>query len=160
MRRRPATLLALLAAAVGDQRWYRDRGAALRLGTELYRSGRTSRLKEPLESAVRVLSRSIELSNAIEPGQAAAPHFYLGATLALLERDGEAEVAYHECIAQDPVAAVSAWHNLGSLARYGATWSYQFPYSGVCSLKEVDDLLLVESPLWMLIILLLWSLLW
>ena len=118
----PVRLLALLAAAVGDQRWYRDRGAALRLGTELYRSGRTSRLKEPLESAVRVLSRSIELSNAIEPGQAAAPHFYLGAALALLERDSEAEVAYHECIAQDPVAAVSAWHNLGSLYERALAW--------------------------------------
>ena len=94
-------LLALAAASKEQQRWLHDRGAALKLGIELYRSGRTSRLQDPLEGAVRVLSRAIELSDAIEPGQTAVPHFYLGAALVLLERDVEAEAAYQKSIALD-----------------------------------------------------------
>ena len=75
---------------VAPQEWVDNYVVAFEQGVELYRRGRASRQQLPLQNAVRLLRRSVQLVS-LQNRQAAEPSFYLAASLALLGRTPEAQ---------------------------------------------------------------------
>ena len=75
---------------VSPQEWVDNYVVAFEQGVELYRRGRASRQQLPLQNAVRLLRRSVQLVS-LQNRQAAEPSFYLAASLALLGRTPEAQ---------------------------------------------------------------------